>query len=89
MRTSLNEIRQIEKYLLRQLSTEEALVFEARLLTNPVLKANAYLQQKVYQLLRIYHRKKLKEEVEAVHQRLFSDPEKADFQQNIIHLFKR
>ena len=88
MRTSLNEIKEIEKFLHHQLDAEESLVFEARLLTNPMLKLNTYLQQKIGQLLLIYHRKKLKEEAETVHQRLFSDPEKADFQQTIMELFK-
>lgn len=88
MRTSLNDIRQAEGYLQRALSPEESLVFEARLLTDPMLRIDLYVQRKVYALLRFYHRKKVKEEVEKVHQRLFHDPAKADFQQQIFSLFK-
>jgi hypothetical protein len=88
MRTSLNDIRQTENYLHRTLSPEESLLFEARLLSDPVLRLNVYVQQKVYSLLRLYHRKKTKEALEEVHQRIFHDPAKADLQQQIAQLFK-
>lgn len=84
----MNDIRQAEGYLQRTLSPEEALVFEARLLTNPLLRLDLYVQRKVYTLLRFYHRQKVKEEMEDMHQRLFRDPAKADFQRQIISLFK-
>jgi len=88
MRTSLNDLRQTENYLHGALSPEESLVFEAHLLKDPVLRLNVYVQQKVYTLLRLYHRKKVKEELEEVHQRIFRDPAKADLQQEIAQLFK-
>lgn len=88
MRTSLNDIRNIENYLEGKLNPEELLVFQARLLSDPVLKLNVYVQQKVYSILRLYHRKKLKEEVETVHQRVFGDPLKVKFQQAVYQLFK-
>lgn len=87
MRTSLTDIKQAEAWLQGTLTPQDSLLFEARILTNPLLRANVALQKKVLALLRFYHRKKLKEELEAVHQRLFSDPAKADFQQQIHHLF--
>jgi len=88
MRTSLNDVRQTEQYLNGQLTPEEVLVFEAKLLTNPILKLNMLFQKKVYLIVAMYHRKKLKEEAEVVHQRLFNDTNKKDFQQNIYSLFK-
>lgn len=88
MRTSLNDIRNIENYLEGKLNPEELLVFQARLLSDPVLKLNVYVQQKVYSILRLYHRKKLKEEVETVHQRVFGDPLKVNLQQAVYQLFK-
>jgi hypothetical protein len=37
----------------------------------------------------MYHRKKLKEELESVHQQIFSDPEKTIYQQHVYQLFKQ
>ena len=51
MRTSLIEIREIEKYLDNRLAPGERLVFEARMEVNSELKENIVLQKKVYALL--------------------------------------
>jgi hypothetical protein len=88
MRTSLTDIKQAEAWLQGQLATPEALLFEARQLTNPLLRLNVALQQQAVKLVSLYHHKKLKEEVEAVHQKLFSNPQKAAFQKEITQLFK-
>jgi hypothetical protein len=87
MKTSLNNIKQLEKYLEGKLDPQEALVVEARLLSNPLLKLNFFFQKKVYELVQLYHRRKLKEEVKAVQLQLFSDPAKAAFQKNSYQLF--
>jgi hypothetical protein len=89
MSTLLIEIRYAEKYLSGKMSAEDALVFEAKLLTNPVLKMNVYFLEKTFHLLKLYHRRRLKEEAQAAHQRLFSDPNKAEFSGHIFQLFKR
>lgn len=88
MRTSLNEIKHAEKYLFKQLNAEEALLFEAKMLVNPLLHLNVRVQEKIYSLIRMYHRKKLKEEFEVIHKNLFTDPAKKEFQQAIHQLFK-
>jgi hypothetical protein len=88
MRTSLTEIQQAEQYLHLQMNPEDRLVFEAQMLTNPILKTNVGLQQKVYRLLRLFHRRQLKQETEALHQSLFNDPRKSEFRQSILQLFK-
>jgi hypothetical protein len=87
MRTSLNEIRQIEKALQSELTPEDALVFEAKSLINPSLRINIFWQKRIYELLRYYHRKKLKERAEQIHQKIFSDPSKSSFRKNILQLF--
>src|SRR5690606_40796495 len=56
MRTSLNEIEQIEKYLLGGLKSEDRLLFQAELLLNPQKAENVYWQQKTYQLIQAYGR---------------------------------
>ena len=88
MRTSLNEIEQIEKYLLGGLKSEDRLLFQAELLLNPQKAENVYWQQKTYQLIQAYGRKQLKQEIEAVHQKLFTQPARQNFRQKVLALFK-
>jgi hypothetical protein len=89
MRTSLTDIRCAEEYLAGKMDTAEKLVFEARQLTHPQLAADVSLLQRVYSLLRFYHRRKLKAEAEAVHRQLFSDPAKKEFRQRLLDHFKK
>ncbi len=89
MRTSLIEIQETEKYLLKEMDTPDRLVFEARILSNPLLRINLFFQQKVYSVVELYHRKKLKEEAEIIHRRLFDDPAKKEFQETIFQFFKK
>jgi anti-sigma factor RsiW len=88
MRTSLNDIAHTEKYLQGRLSPEERLVFEARLLTSPLLRWNVSTQQKVYTLLKLYHRKKMKQQVKTVQDKLFHDAQHAEWKKEILQLFK-
>jgi len=88
MMTSRNNARLIEQYLHSELSPSEQLLFEARMIAHPELQAEVRLQRKVYRLVRMYHRKKLKEELEAVHQRLFNNPRKMSFRQRIERIFQ-
>lgn len=87
MKTSLNDIRQTEAYLNEIQPPDEKLVFEARLITQPLLRLNMFFQQKLYRVVRAYHRQQQKEKMESVHRKLFSDPAKKEFQQNICQLF--
>ncbi len=88
MRTLRSNVQRIERYLQGSLSLSDKLVFEAQLLLQPKLRMDLYFQKKTYQLVRIYHRKKLKEELETLHQEIFNDPDNIVFQQNIYGLFK-
>lgn len=85
--TSSMDTQRIEQYLTGQLSTGERLLFEARMLTNATLRADVRAQQRVYDLVRLYQRKHVLKQAEAVHQQLFTDPAHADFQESIHQLF--
>ena len=87
MRTSLNEIQQIEKYIHQELPKEDALLFEAKTIINPSMGRNVFLQKKIHELLKLYHRAKLKTEIEKVHHRIFHEPGNASFQKNILQFF--
>lgn len=88
MKTSQNNTRLIEKYLFRMLSPVDRFVFEARLALNPGLKKEVFAQEKIYRILKMYHREQLKEELEILHRQIFSDPSKTNFQQTIYQIFK-
>jgi hypothetical protein len=64
------------------------LLFEARLLISPLLRIDLYYQKKAYHFIKMYHRKKLKEELETTHQHIFSDTGNLVFRQKIYNLFK-
>jgi len=89
MKTSWNEIQLIEKYLLGHLSTDKKILFEQRMSDSPMLRVNVDVQRKVYDLLRLYNRWKIRADVERVHERVFTDPAKAPFTESILLLFKR
>lgn len=87
MKTSLNNTRLIEQFLEENLSPVNKFLFETRLLVNPELRHTLYFQKKTYSLVKMYHRQKMREELELLHQRLFNDPSGFEFQQKIFKLF--
>jgi hypothetical protein len=86
MRTSLNEIKYIERYLNKDLSSEQD-AFETIMVKDYHVRVNVFLQQKIYTLLRIYKRRKLRNEADLLHERLFNAPEKQSFRESILQLF--
>lgn len=88
MTTSWNETQLIEAYLHRQLRPEDALLFEARLLVEPDLQQKTTAQKRTYALIRQYTRKQLKQEIEAVHRQLFSEPKYRSFREKVLQLFR-
>jgi hypothetical protein len=87
MRTSLNEIKQIEDHLFNEVDPQESVLFEARLILNLQFADNVKWQHQTYQLVKQYGRKKLKAELEVVHQQLFTQTEHGSFAQKIRALF--
>ena len=88
MRTSLTDIQQTEQYLQGKMDNGDALVFEARLLTSPLLKANMRFQQQAYNLLRLFHLKKVRQDIAAAQHHIFNSPEQEVFRKQIHSLFK-
>jgi hypothetical protein len=89
MRTSLNELKQIEDHLLGLNAPEDALVFEAKMILDTNLRSNVLLQQRTYSLVQQYGRKQLKAEIEAVHRQIFTNPSQQGFVNKILSLFKK
>jgi hypothetical protein len=88
MRTSLNNIREIERYVEGTMEPNEILFFEEKMRCDPSLKVNVSLHEKVLAFIRMYHRKKLKTELEEVHQRLFNDPARVTFRESVMRIFR-
>ena len=84
----MNNLRDIERYVEGLMSGGEEVLFEGRLHGNPTLRTNLFLYKKVMALVRMYHRKKLKVELEDVHQRLFRDPLKVTFRERVMNIFR-
>jgi len=87
MKTLWNETEQIEAHITGFTDTGNALLFEAKLLIEPELHDKIVWQKKTYTLIQHYGRKQLKQEIEAVHQKLFSSMQHHSFSQKIRQLF--
>lgn len=88
MMTSQARTRLIEKYLIGNMSLADKLLFEAKLIIDPIFKREFYFQKKTHFLIKMYHREQLKEELEILHQKIFRNPDKIDLQLKIYQLFK-
>ncbi|MCS3796971.1 hypothetical protein [Niastella sp. OAS944] len=89
MRTSLNDIKHIDDYLLQYAGKADRALFEARLILQPALQENLAWQQKTYDIIEQYSRRRLKEEIESVHQQLFTEPEHISFRSKILGIFSK
>jgi hypothetical protein len=89
MTTSWNETRQIEAVLRGTAAPGDALLFEAKLMLDNELADKMLWQQKTYNVIKQYGRKQLKAEIDAVHQKLFTQPEHRSFSQKIRQLFSK
>ncbi len=73
MKTSLTEIKQIDDHITGQLNDGDKLVFDARLILDPLLRFNIRMQQKLYALVKAYGRRSMRREVTSVQNQLFQD----------------
>jgi hypothetical protein len=87
MRTSLNEIKKIEGHIFGKLPAEESLLFQAQLLVSNDLSEKLHWQERTTELIKLYGRQKLKEELELVHQQLFKT--NRGFRNRILNFFKK
>ena len=86
MKTSMNELMEIENYLLYpDNASREA--FEQRLIREPRLKDATKRQALVYRVLRFYGRKILRTDAKDLDAKMFSD-ESSVFFQKVASIFK-
>lgn len=88
MRISLNKVEQIDDHIFSRGTTEDRLIFEAMLILDPALKFQVLWQKSSLCLVQQYGRKKIKDEIESAHQKLFNEPAYRSFRNKILNLFK-
>jgi hypothetical protein len=86
MKTSLTEIKQIDDHITGQLSDGDKLVFDARMILDPLLRFNINVQRKLYTLVKAYGRRSLRSEVTIVQDKLFQD---TSFRNEIHTIFSK
>ncbi|MCB0668299.1 MAG: hypothetical protein KDC80_20875 [Saprospiraceae bacterium] len=86
MKILWNKALWVERYLVRLKRQKSH--SEKFLEVIPGLKEEVQLQSRVNVLVKHYHRKKLREELESISSYLLSDPSKKDFQRKIFQIFK-
>ncbi len=86
MRTSLNEIKQIENYLLMQSPPAEMIVMESTRLINENLNQNIYCQQQAYEIITLFGAKRLRQEIINAERKVFAN---AKFKSMIDKIFKK
>ena len=89
MRTSLNELEQIEGYLLNTGSTEEGLLVEARMSLSNDFCQNVLAQQSAYAVIQSYGKSKLIDDIRTVEKQLFGLPKYRTFRSTIFNLFSK
>ncbi|SEV95279.1 hypothetical protein SAMN05428988_0746 [Chitinophaga sp. YR573] len=88
MRTSLNNIKAIDDYLLGCMAPGDAVLFEANVLLNNDLINEIKHQQSAHEIIRQYGRQKIKDEIVAVQEKLAAAPQYLGYMQRIANLFK-
>jgi hypothetical protein len=89
MRTSLNNIKEMDDHVLGFHAPQDGLLFEAKMILNPELKLDVAWHKQTLTLVQQYGRKQLRADIEAVHNQLFTQPEHNSFRQTILRFFKR
>jgi hypothetical protein len=89
MRTSLNNIKEIDDHIHGLASPQDSLLLQAKMIVNPELKLNVMWHKQTLKLVQQYGRDQLRADIEAVHQQLFTLPGHLSFRQSILRFFKR
>ena len=88
MKTSMSDVIQTEKFILGELPPDERVLFETRLVLETDLRFNTLYHRLVHRLVAFNHRRKIKRELENIHERLFQDPNKLHFKESVLKHFK-
>ncbi len=85
MRKQLEEIKELDSYILRQMDEGERLLMQAKMILSPKLKQNWWRQAKIHRLVRLFGREEKRVQLNTIYHRLMSD---MDFNEQITSIFK-
>jgi hypothetical protein len=88
MRTSLNKIKAIDDFLHRKITKPDAIVFEVQMLLCDNLAEEVQQQQKAYDIIQLYSRNSIKNEIGNAYKILATSPKYRSFMRQIEGLFK-
>jgi hypothetical protein len=84
----MSETQHIDAYLNKSLLPADHLLMEAKLILDPELREKTLWQQRTYELVKAYGRKRLREDIERAQTRVFTEQGFSAFRKIIHHLFK-
>ena len=84
----MNELKELDDFLLSKTTAEKALLMEAKLLTSPQFKRELDHLKFVHHLLQVFGRRELRKELTLLHNKVFSDPENASVHRQILSYFQ-
>lgn len=87
MRTSLNEIKEIEHYLLKLNRPEDRLLFKVKLVLDDELRVNTLAQKEAYKLIQLEGRATLRSEIARIEAKVFYNPMYKRFQKIVQSIF--
>jgi hypothetical protein len=86
MRKLLDEVREIDQYILQAMPETDKLVFQAKMITDAALQEKVHCQLAAHLLIRRAGRESQREKLAALHTRLWETDEA--FRSEIIAIFK-
>ncbi len=84
----MNDTQLIDDYFFKRVSEEDQLIIQAKFLTDPQLRDKLYWQNCVYEIVTVYGRKKLKQEIVFAEEKLFSENRFKHFRDIVTNIFK-
>lgn len=84
----MSETQQLELYLQNRLNPEDQLLLDARCLVDAGLRDNLFWQKRAYAVINQYGMKKMREEIQAVQNSLFTEKKFIHFRTKIKNIFK-
>ncbi|WP_215225074.1 hypothetical protein [Echinicola shivajiensis] len=87
MRTSLNEIKDIEEYIFHLQAPGERLLMDAKAQLDKEFALKVQSQQSAYSLIRNYGREQVKAEIAHVQDQLFTQSKYRRFKESMLNLF--
>ena len=84
----MSETAQLERYLQNKIDPEEKFLMDARCIIDADLRNKLFWQQKTYILISHYGREKLRAEIKATEEHIFSNDKFIKFRTRIKKIFK-